>query len=615
MKKQQVSPQNSANSDRATYRRSLKLFVSAEAEADREDNKKKFKENTNPRILEFDSDLGYIPEAILTRIDRQIFFAFQIPLEDHEDYDDVNIPDKYGIYPENEVLVRSFKLDKKGNRETGNTYEAIVSDITNASISVSLHKLGDSGEKLKQARKEIVEAENTDIGELLNRTPYDREIQGINALSDDYCEILLGSRDVTFEANTVTQSSRKDNLLYENDSQRRGIEKALSADDVACLQGPPGTGKTRVIVELVRRFVEAGNRVLVTAETNKAVDNILFGGSSEQDISDTCLHYYDRTERLNAARANPDASDNRLVHQLYGQGATGREHIVLTTNNSAADLGSAQLGKERFNVAIIDEATQATQASAAIPMSLASTTILVGDHKQLGPVRSSDQQEEETVPSHVSPFTRLYGKDGLYGSGLGVMFDTQYRMHEDIAAFPNQEFYDGRLQNGAEVETLGNMSPILASHVEGREQRDGTSRYNTQEINEVVDYTTKLLRHTDLEPGDLGVAAAYRAQADRLQRRVRSLDNEDYRNVDVSTFDAFQGSEREAMILSFTVSNDRGDLGFLSKGQGARRLNVAMTRAQRHLALFGDWDTLRTDPQGRFERLYQTVGDQGKVLE
>lgn len=615
MKAQQVSPQNSDDSDRETYRRSLKLFVSAEAEADREDNREEFEKNTNPRIIELDNDLGYIPEALLTRTFKRIFFAFQVPIGDHEKYDDVNIPERYEIYPENEVLVRSFELDENGDRETGNPYEAIVSDITNASISVSLHKLGNSGEKLEQAREEIVEAEQVDIGELLNRTPYDRETQGVNTLSDEYCDVLLGNREVPFEANTVTQSSQKDNQLYENESQRRGIEKALSAEDIACLQGPPGTGKTRVIVELVRRFVEAGKRVLVTAETNQAVDNILFGDSSEQDISDTCLHYSARVEGLNAARANPDASDNRLVHQLYGEGATGREQVVLATNNSAAALDSTPLGKEWFNVAIIDEATQATQASAAIPMSLASTTILVGDHKQLGPERSSDPEEDEEVPGHVSPFTRLYGEDGLYGSDLGVMFETQYRMHEDIAAFPNQEFYDGRLQNGAEIETLGKISPILAFHVDGREKRDGTSRYNSQEIDEVVKYATRLLRHTDLETGDLGIATAYRAQADRLERRVEAHDMENSGEIEVSTFDAFQGSEREAMILSFTVSNDRGNLGFLSKGQGARRLNVAMTRAQRHLALFGDWDTLRTDPHGRFDRLYQTVEDRGKVTE
>jgi len=614
MNAQTVSPQKSEDSDREAYRRSLKLFISAEAEADREANKETFEKNTNPRILELDNNYGFIPTAMLTRNYRQIFFSFQVPVEEYEDFDEVNIPDKYDIYPENEVLVRPFKTNTHGDRETGNPYEAIVSDISNATISVSLHKLGGSDQELKQAREAITDTEDVEIGELLNRTPYDRERQAVNALPNEYCDILLGRRDATFESNSVPQSSRKDDQLYENGSQKRGIEKALSADKIACLQGPPGTGKTRVIVELVRRFVEAGKRVLVTAETNKAVDNILFGDSSEQEISDTCLHYYDRIEGLGVARANPDASLNPLVHQLYGQGVKGRERVILSTNNSAAGIDSVPLGKEWFDVAIIDEATQATQSSAAIPMSLAASTILVGDHKQLGPVRNSDQHEEEIVPSHISPFTRLYGEEGLYGNDLGVMFDTQYRMHEDIAAFPNQEFYGGQLLNGGAVEPLGNIAPILVSHVDGCEERDGTSRYNQREIEEVVEYASRLLKNTDLKGGDLGIAAAYRAQADRLQRQVNSLENEDYQDIDVSTFDAFQGSEREAMILSFTVSNNNGNLGFLSKGQGARRLNVAMTRAKRHLALFGDWDTLRSDAENQFERLYQTVSDRGKVI-
>lgn len=187
-------------------------------------------------------------------------------------------------------------------------------------------------------------------------------------------------------------------------------------------------------------------------------------------------------------------------------------------------------------------------------------------------------------------------------------------MHEDIAAFPNHEFYGGQLLNDGAVEPLGNIAPIMVSHIDGGEERDGTSRYNRREIEEVVEYASRLLKNTDLKGGDLGIAAAYRAQADRLQREVKSHENEDYQNIDVSTFDAFQGSEREAMILSFTVSNNNGNLGFLSKGQGARRLNVAMTRAKRHLALFGDWDTLRSNPENQFERLYQTVSDRGKVI-
>jgi hypothetical protein len=80
----------------------------------------------------------------------------------------------------------------------------------------------------------------------------------------------------------------------------------------------------------------------------------------------------------------------------------------------------------------------------------------------------------------------------------------------------------------------------------------------------------------------------------------------------VDTIDAFQGSEREAIVISFVRSNDAGDIGFLGRADdGPRRLNVAMTRAKRHCALVGDWNTLRGHrreaPQNDCTDLYQSI--------
>ncbi|MCW8173751.1 hypothetical protein D8S78_24485 [Natrialba swarupiae] len=50
----------------------------------------------------------------------------------------------------------------------------------------------------------------------------------------------------------------------------------------------------------------------------------------------------------------------------------------------------------------------------------------------------------------------------------------------------------------------------------------------------------------------------------------------------VSTVDSFQGSEKEAIIVSFVRSNSDMDAGFLEfKNEGPRRLNVALTRAKK----------------------------------
>ncbi|CAB50143.1 IGHMBP2 family helicase [Pyrococcus abyssi] len=60
-----------------------------------------------------------------------------------------------------------------------------------------------------------------------------------------------------------------------NRSQRKAISKALGSEDFFLVHGPFGTGKTRTLVELIRQEVKRGNKVLATAESNVAVDNLV----------------------------------------------------------------------------------------------------------------------------------------------------------------------------------------------------------------------------------------------------------------------------------------------------------------------------------------------------
>ena len=74
------------------------------------------------------------------------------------------------------------------------------------------------------------------------------------------------------------------NLLnpYINESQKQAILKCLFAEDLAVVQGPPGTGKSTAIAELIWQLVRKGmqqgekrERILLTSETNLAVDNAI----------------------------------------------------------------------------------------------------------------------------------------------------------------------------------------------------------------------------------------------------------------------------------------------------------------------------------------------------
>ena len=66
-------------------------------------------------------------------------------------------------------------------------------------------------------------------------------------------------------------------ILSLNDSQKKSVLRALKANDLCMLQGPPGTGKTTVIAELIWQHIRTmqNSRILLTSETNLAVDNAL----------------------------------------------------------------------------------------------------------------------------------------------------------------------------------------------------------------------------------------------------------------------------------------------------------------------------------------------------
>lgn len=70
---------------------------------------------------------------------------------------------------------------------------------------------------------------------------------------------------------------RRDQLLLSslNENQLRAVEGALSAPDLFLIQGPPGTGKTTVIAELCFQLAKQNKRILVSSQSNLAVDNAL----------------------------------------------------------------------------------------------------------------------------------------------------------------------------------------------------------------------------------------------------------------------------------------------------------------------------------------------------
>jgi len=81
-----------------------------------------------------------------------------------------------------------------------------------------------------------------------------------------------------------------------NDAQKRAIGYSIGTENFHLIIGPPGTGKTYVIVETVRQLVKQGRgKILITAYTNLAVDNMIEAISSDKDVKLVRIGSYEKT--------------------------------------------------------------------------------------------------------------------------------------------------------------------------------------------------------------------------------------------------------------------------------------------------------------------------------
>lgn len=226
-------------------------------------------------------------------------------------------------------------------------------------------------------------------------------------------EPITGTDPITYDPSSVTATF--DRL---NEYQTEAAKRALAAEQVTCIHGPPGTGKTRTLISLICQLVAEGKRVLACAHSNQATDNLLVGSSAPDHTDPDSLHARATAGEFTIARVG-SGTNNRVVATEYADRPPSGADVVGTTMNAAATFDVNE-----FDVAIVDEATQASIPASLIPYATAERIILAGDHKQLPPYASNDLQEREM---ELSLFEHLMDR---YGDGVSTLLCRQYRMHE-----------------------------------------------------------------------------------------------------------------------------------------------------------------------------------------
>ncbi|RWS25935.1 DNA-binding protein SMUBP-2-like protein [Leptotrombidium deliense] len=424
-----------------------------------------------------------------------------------------------------------------------------------------------------------------------------------------------------------------------NDSQRESVMFALRQKEVAIIHGPPGTGKTTTLVEYVVQEILRNLRVLVCAPSNVAVDNLV-EKLVENNVKNVLRLGHPARALPSSQKVSLDAvlaasDDYRLIDDIRREidglrkntGAFGvrteikqlikelkrREKkalseslfkskaIVSTLTTAASDgvlknLLRSDCPENQFDVVVIDECSQAIEASCWIVLTFAPKCVLAGDHKQLPPTIVSEKAAKEGL--EVTLMERLL--DLHPQENIMRMLTIQYRMNEKIMQWSSSRFYDDKLvahesnANSTLSDIVGsvNISPILLIDTTGcfmyeLEVDDEHSKGNEGEANLVTLYIQSLI-DLGVDSSTIGVITPYNLQVEMIRNRL----SEKYPNLEIKSVDGFQGREKEVIILSLVRSNDRREVGFLSE---YRRINVAVTRAKRHVAIICDSETVCHD--------------------
>ncbi|GIW21404.1 MAG: ATPase AAA [Candidatus Sericytochromatia bacterium] len=399
-------------------------------------------------------------------------------------------------------------------------------------------------------------------------------------------DLIFGRLKPTFKE--IDKNLILDNSL--NESQKEAIRKALSCNDYLLIQGPPGTGKTHTLAHLIKELVKKGEKVLLSAFTHKAIDNVLIKlissgfenflriGNHESVSKE--IHKYLVQEKFKNVRY----SDIRNLKSKLNE-------YPLIACTSVSAITSNLVNSMNFSYAIVDEAGQLNEPSTISVILNADKFILVGDHKQLPPVIQSEEARRNNFDKSL--FERLINLNENNNEVL-ITLNEQYRMNNNIVKFSNEKFYERKLKTpdkiaNQKIEISCYDNPIINPEKNllfVNINKKGDVKVNTYEAN-IIKNILNLFFDKKVLPSNIGIIAPFRSQVAEIRRKIMEIGNFDELTID--TVDRFQGNDRDLIIFSSVVSDSHHLTEFF---EDERRLNVAITRAKKKFIMVGNMQVL-----------------------
>ena len=530
-------------------------------------------------------------------------------------------------------------LEGEPNATRHYVFRGSIVDIHETRVEVSLRN--------PQTQREVFDGEVWAIEHDFMESSYRALYQGLQLFLEarqERKDLLLLQRKPRVD---TTLTLKGDYACQGNAEFNDLVLRVKQAQDLFLIIGPPGTGKTSfgMVNVLKEHLLEEGTSVLLLSFTNRAVDEMcskLVGEGIDfvRLGSELGCHEAYRSHLL--GKRSEACRDGREIRQMI------ERCRVFCGTTTAFNSQIALLSIKHFDLAIVDEASQILEPQIVGLLSAKNARtgehaiakfVLIGDEKQLPAV--VQQQESESMVQEpnlraihltdcrLSLFERLikaYRSEGV-NNEYSYMLTRQGRMHREIAIFPNYAFYQNKLipvplpyqeePTPLTSESNDGLEALLTTrriafvtypepHQAGQDtwQQETSDKVNLIEARMIA---ATVHRIYFMNPGGfdkdrtVGVIVPYRNQISTIRNEIDSYHIEPLHDIMIDTVERYQGSQCENIIYGFTIRKYY-QLGFLTGNQYVdrasgeiidRKLNVAMTRAMKHLIMIGNARLLR----------------------
>ena len=528
-------------------------------------------------------------------------------------------------------MVYLYNYDNEPDVRKAILYKGTIERIDGSGVKVRLNDEQQTLDPMARGKWAIEHA-----GSDMNTTSAIKSLHQFITADASRRALLLGAREP--RQDTSLRLSHPCHPHYEE-----VLLRAKQARDYFLLVGPPGTGKTSMALRMM--VDEAEGDLLLMSYTNRAVDEIC------TRLEDSGHDYL----RIGNETSCDPRFKSRLLESWLGEKPRLDDIrrrmkavpiVVGTTSMLQARPFIFQL--KHFALCIVDEASQILEPGLVglLASDCIDRFILIGDHKQLPAVVQQSEQESHVdhqllnaigiTDCRQSLFERLlnWERQCRRTQFVGTL-RKQGRMHPDIAAFPNRMFYHREqldpvplehqtdtslhydLPSDDAVDDLLKQHRVIFIDVGSPAKPDFSDKTNPAEARIVADLLRRILRFYGKRfsaDKTVGVIVPYRNQIAQIRQEIMQLGLPQLEDISIDTVERYQGSQRDVIIYSFTISRPY-QLDFLTSNCFTeadsedpsrrytidRKLNVAITRARKQLLMTGNAALLRRNPV--FEQL------------